>query len=143
MRIGIVGHEAAKFTKAGEAQAKEIIHSLLAGHTLVSGGCHLGGVDIWAEEISDTLGNEKIIHRPVLKSWPHYRRRNLLIVQDSQIVHCIAVRRLAMAYDSIRFSSCYHCNTMDHVKGGGCWTMKQAKRAGKLWRLHIVDNPED
>lgn len=60
-RIGIIGHEAAKFTEAGEREAKRIIRVLLdAALTLVSGGCHLNGVDIWAEEIADKIGRAHV-----------------------------------------------------------------------------------
>jgi len=54
MNIGIVGHETAKFTAETEAKARAIIRHLLdhegTDDVLVSGGCHLGGIDIWAEE---------------------------------------------------------------------------------------------
>lgn len=143
MKIGIVGAEGSKFTAEGERQARLLILDLLlpAGSVLVSGHCHLGGIDIWAEEIADGLGIEKKIFPPTKLQWEGgYKQRNLLIAWQSDIVHCIAVDRLPSTFSGMRHSSCYHCGTTDHVKSGGCWTMKKAK-AGKL---HIIkNNPEE
>lgn len=145
MRIGIVGAETSKFTAQGEAEAKEIIRGLLAGgHFLVSGGCHLGGVDIWAEEIQRELGGAMQIHYPPKRQWEGgYKVRNELIARDSEIVHCIAVRRLPHSYSGMVFEECYHCHTDDHIKSGGCWTMHKAMEWGKKGQLHILDNRED
>jgi hypothetical protein len=38
------------------------------------------------------------------------------------------------------FKKCYHCNTVDHVKSGGCWTGHQAKKIGKKVHWHIIKN---
>lgn len=138
MRVGIVGAEGAKFTKLGEERAKEVIYSLLPpGSIVVSGHCHLGGVDIWAEEAAKVLGLEPLIYPPAKRSWEGgYKQRNLLIAKNSDIVHCIAVDRLPSEFAGMRFGSCYHCNRDDHVKSGGCWTMKKAAHG----QLHIVSN---
>jgi hypothetical protein len=132
IKTGIVGHEGAKFTADGEAQARRIIRELLAhpDTVLVSGRCHLGGIDIWAEEEADKLGREKIIHPPKELSWSKgYKPRNLLIAKDSDIVHCIVVANYPDDYDGMKFKRCYHCNSDDHIKSGGCWTAKRAKLA--------------
>lgn len=137
MRIGIVGHEARKFTAETERAARKIIRELLApkGTTLVSGRCHLGGIDVWAEEIADELGREKIIHVPRTLSWnTGFRPRNLFIARDSDECHCIVVRELPKEYAGMHFSSCYHCKTTDHVKSGGCWTTRRSKKG--IW--HVV-----
>ena len=64
-KIGIVGHEAKKFNAETEAKAREIIRSLLTSEdTLISGGCHLGGIDIWAEEYADKMNLKKQIFLP-------------------------------------------------------------------------------
>ena len=65
MNIGIVGHEAAKFTPETEAKAKAIIRDLLSDplSVCVSGHCHLGGIDIWAEEIADLEGRRSSMFR--------------------------------------------------------------------------------
>ena len=139
--IGIVGHEAAKFTPDTEAAAREIIRMLLESPdaVVVSGHCHLGGIDIWAEEIADALGREKLIFPPKNLRWSGgYKERNILIAQNSHIVHCIVVATLPAGYDGMRFEGCYHCNTPDHVKSGGCWTAKYARRLGRQAQWHIV-----
>ena len=131
MNVGIVGHEEKKFNKTTETSAKEIIRNLLhEGDTVVSGGCHLGGIDIWAEEIADELNLEKIIHLPKTRRWSGgYKERNLAIAKDSDIVYCIVVEQYPENYEGMRFDYCYHCHTSNHIKSGGCWTAKKAKRA--------------
>lgn len=139
MRVGIVGAEGAKFTPEGEAQARAIIRSLLAAPdaVVVSGGCHLGGVDIWAEEEAVVLGRKAVVFRPKTLMWSTgYKPRNLLIAEHSEVVHCIAVDMLPREFGGMTFPLCYHCGRKDHVKSGGCWTMKRAKRG----ELHIVAN---
>lgn len=141
--VGIVGHEAQKFTPGGEAAARELIRLILdfPNRRLVSGGCHLGGIDIWAEEEADKLGVEKIIFKPRTLSWSGgYKERNIQIATTSDILHCIAVDRLAPGYHGMRFKSCYHCDSDSHVKGGGCWTMNRAEYLGKVVHLHIIEN---
>lgn len=145
--IGIVGSEAAKFTDHTEVQARDLIRELLAeyGSVLVSGGCHLGGIDIWAEEIADEMGREKIIHLPAVHNWRDgYKPRNLLIVKDSDEVHCITVASYPPGYYGMRFTQCYHCFYVDtHVKSGGCWTMMRARIKGKLGVLHVIKGDHD
>lgn len=145
MKIGIVGHEAAKFTAKGEREARAIIWRLLLppDSILVSGHCHLGGIDIWAEEEAEKLGRQKMIFPPSNLQWsPGYKERNLQIARASDILHCLAVVRLAASYRGMTFNTCYHCNATDHVKGGGCWTMKQAMKFHKVTQLHKIDNEE-
>lgn len=51
MTLGIVGSEQAKFTSETEAKARATIRTLIAQYQsslVVSGGCHLGGVDLYA-----------------------------------------------------------------------------------------------
>ncbi len=131
MRVGIVGHEAKKFTAETEVKAREIIRSLLSeGDILVSGGCHLGGIDIWAEEEADKLGLKKEIHHPARMRWEGgFKERNLKIARTSDIVHCIVIAEYSDDYKGMRFDYCYHCHTTDHIKSGGCWTAKRARKA--------------
>lgn len=131
IRVGIVGHEAKKFTAETEAKAREIIRSLLSpDDILVSGGCHLGGIDIWAEEEADKLGLKKEIFLPLKYRWSGgYRTRNLKIAAASCIVHCIVVAEYPENYVGRQFDYCYHCHTSDHIKSGGCWTAKRASKA--------------
>jgi hypothetical protein len=145
--IGIVGSEEAKFTPETKATAIGIIRRLAVLHrdvdTLVSGGCHLGGIDIWTEEVARDLGLKMVVHKPKVRKWEGgYKQRNLAIVRDSDEVHCITVAKLPDNYTGMRFPGCYHCERqMDHtshVKSGGCWTMHKARSQGKPGILHVV-----
>lgn len=140
MHIGIVGHEGKKFTPETEASAREIIRGLLTpGDTMVSGGCHLGGVDIYAEEEARALGCDVRVCLPQQRTWEGgYKQRNLEIVQHSDVVHVIVIREYPPDYVGMRFKLCYHCKTNEHIKSGGCWTGKQAEKQGKRAVWHVV-----
>ncbi len=142
MNIGIVGNEGAKFTIRTEGKARDLIRRLLAAPdaVLVSGHCHLGGIDIWAEEEADRMGRRKIIHPPKVRNWNQgYKPRNILIAKDSDVVHNILVKTYPDGYKGMRFKSCYHCHTTEHVKSGGCWTAKYAQEEyGKLAYWHVL-----
>lgn len=140
MRVGIVGHEAAKFTAETEAEARKVIRGLLSpGDVVVSGACHLGGIDVWAVEEARRMGLAYREHPPATHAWETgYKPRNLLIARDSDTVHCIVVAELPASYTGMRFDYCYHCRTSEHVKSGGCWTAKQAERLGKRAAWHVV-----
>lgn len=143
MKIGIVGAEAAKFTSGSERMAREYIRAILSqpGAILVSGHCHLGGIDIWAEQEASKLDMPMIIFPPKRRSWNGgYKPRNLQIAETSDVVHCIAVDSYPSDYKGMRFDMCYHCGSSDHVKSGGCWTVKQAVAMGKIGHLWIVNN---
>jgi hypothetical protein len=139
LNIGIVGHEGAKFTDEGRKNAFGCIYTLLTSSpdpVLVSGGCHLGGIDIWAEALADELGIPKRIFLPKKLTWEGgYKERNLLIAETSDVVHCLVVRRLPDDYTGMRFNSCYHCKSSDHIKSGGCWTARKAKKA----EWHVIE----
>ncbi len=157
MRVGIVGSEQAKFMPETERKARDIIDSIIGRpgvRGVVSGGCHLGGVDIFAEEQTEAHNTfaeprdhiDFIEHLPRTLSWPGYKSRNLAIVRDSDEVHCITVARLPVSYTGMEFPCCYHCvraglefAERPHIKSGGCWTMHQARKLGKTGVLHIVD----
>ncbi len=145
MTLGIVGHEAAKFTPDTEAAAKAIIRYIIDVNTdeyvspiVVSGGCHLGGVDIRAVDIARRMGVETHVHLPKTREWAGYKARNLLIARDSDEVHVIVVARLPDTYTGMRFKLCYHCNTDAHIKSGACWTARQAIKLGKTAVWHVV-----
>lgn len=133
MRVAIVGHEQAKFTPETEAKAREVIRHLLTrpGVTaVVSGACHLGGIDRWAEDIGRELGLELHIYKPSGLAWPYYKARNIKIAGDCDQAHCIVVQKLPLAFTGMRFGYCYHCvgsTNPEHVKSGGCWTVKRAR----------------
>lgn len=136
--LGIVGSEAAKFTAKTEAKARDVIREFITrfkADRVVSGGCHLGGIDIWAVEEARAMGLEVLEHIPRELSWSAeggYRDRNLAIANDSHGVVCITVRDLPPDYTGMRFPFCYHCGPKaNHVKSGGCWTVKAAVKMGK------------
>ena len=138
--IGIVGSEEIKFTTSGREIAIQKIIELLSMpgiEAVVSGGCHLGGIDLWAAAIGKELGIYVIEFLPMKRTWNGgYKERNIKIAETSDIVHCITVNKLPDNYTGMRFEGCYHCHSKDHVKSGGCWTMKRAK----LGQLHIIEN---
>ncbi len=144
-RLGLIGHEQAKFTPKftphTEAAAKALIDEaldVLRPTALVSGHCPLGGVDIWAEEIAAKRGLEMIVHAPRSFTWngAHgYKWRNLRIAQDSDLVLVVALRELPRGFTGMRFDRCYHCpeSAPPHVKGGACWTAWKARERAWLY----------
>ena len=143
MRLGIVGSEAAKFTDDTRELAIEAIENLITKHQpsyVISGGCHLGGIDIWAKAACENTGIIFIEHLPKSRSWSGgYKERNLAIARDSDMVVCITVKELPPDYKGMCFKSCYHCDTDTHVKSGGCWTVKQAIKMGKEGRVIVIE----
>lgn len=143
MIVGIVGSEAAKFTDKGLVRAMTLLTSIISDSEVtevVSGKCHLGGIDIWAVQVAQSLRIPFKEFPPRRLSWPYYKERNLQIVERSDIVHCITVDQLPIDFMGMKFNFCYHCNSSGHIKSGGCWTMKQAIALGKKGELHIVKN---
>lgn len=147
MIVGIVGSEAAKFTPRTEQRAKSIIRDIIISSdsptTVVSGACHLGGIDVWAAEIGKEMGCKVIEFAPNSYSWARgFKPRNEKIAGASDIVHCITLRELPDTYYGMRFGYCYHCrrNGVDteHIKSGGCWTMHLATKLGKQGKLWVI-----
>lgn len=149
--LGIVGAEAKKFTPATEALARQTIRSAITawGATLVvSGHSPLGGIDWWAIEEAKALGVDTREHPAGVHTWDSvagvdgFKDRNLKIARDADVLMCITVMRLPPGFKGMEFADgCYHCHTPpeDHIKSGGCWTMKQAARMGKQTALAIID----
>lgn len=140
MILGVVGHAAEKFTARTEALARQAIREVVVdlASRIVSGHCHMGGVDIWAEEIADELGIPKSIHAPASLSWGApggFKDRNLRIARESDAVLVVVVKELPPSYNGMRFEDCYHCKGRNppHVKSGGCWTAWQAGK--RLWKI--------
>lgn len=144
MVVGIVGSEAAKFTPAMEEAARKLIRLCLApGDKVVSGACHLGGIDKWAIEEAKALGLETEEFPPASLQWEGgYRERNLKIANACDRLVCITVRGYHSGYKGMRFKLCYHCKTSDHIKSGGCWTLKKALQLGKAGDLFVVEVEE-
>jgi hypothetical protein len=143
MIIGIVGHEVKKFTAQTEEAARTVIRFILSQKditTVASGGCHLGGVDIWAIEEAKKLGLVTKEFLPKFKRWePNgYKARNIAIARFCDEVHCIVVDRLPEKYIGMKWKECYHCHDSTHVKSGGCWTALHARGLGKRAIWHII-----
>jgi hypothetical protein len=145
--LGIVGHEAAKFTMASEVEARRLIRWLISSARVrtdavevVSGACPLGGIDVWAiEEARRMEGIGWKEFPPATDSWTSgYKPRNIQIAERATIVHNLVVQALPSDYRGMRFSECYHCHTTDHVKSGGCWTAKYAQRLGKPAKWWVI-----
>ena len=141
MILGIVGSEAAKFTPVTETAALALIRKLCDESVdgVVSGACHLGGIDVWAAEEALKLGCVVREFPPASRQWSEYRARNVKIASASDVVHVITVRELPPDYTGMRFARCYHCKTAAHVKSGACWTAKYAERQlGKAACWHVI-----
>lgn len=141
--VGIVGHEAAKFTSYTEREARRIIAGLLDGENtvLVSGRSPLGGVDVWAEEVAEALQRRTVIFPPTARQWEGaggFKERNQQIADASHELHCIVVAQLPPEYRGMRFPKCYHCDTDEHVKSGGCWTVRRGMAQGKPGHWHVI-----
>jgi hypothetical protein len=150
MILGIVGHEAAKFTIAGEYYARDVIRQEIRHYkpeAVASGHCHLGGIDIWTEEIAEEEGcfNPDYIFPPKKRQWKGgFEDRNIKIAVASTVQLCLVVDKLPDSYTGMRFPVCYHCARYGphpvHVKSGGCWTMHYARKLGKETRLIVIPN---
>ena len=150
--LAIVGAEEAKFTKKGKAEALRTIRHLILNVadefgevTVISGACHLGGVDVWAEQVAKKLGVKFRAYPPKQLSWAGgYRERNLQIARACDLIACIVVARYPDNYTGMKFSGCYHCpkDFESHVKSGGCWTAKQAVKMGKRSLTVVISNKE-
>lgn len=146
MKLGIVGAEAAKFTPYSQEAARRILRGLIrkVEPTLViSGHSPLGGIDWWAVEEAEQLGVPILEFAPAVMRWEGgFRERNMQIAHASDVVVCIVVRDLPPEYRGRRFPhGCYHCKTgpEDHVKSGGCWTVKEANKLGKRSAVLVID----
>lgn len=128
--VGVVGSEQAKFTPETERAARQAIRNYLVEYKaerVVSGGCHLGGVDIFAREIAGEMGLDFVEYAPTTLQWSGrggYKERNEKIADNSHVVLCVTLRELPPGYRGMRFDGCYHCGDLNppHVKSGGCWT---------------------
>ena len=136
--LGIVGHEGAKFTAETQRQARVIIRESLCMNVtrVVSGACHLGGIDVWAIEEAMQWGLPTQEFPPKDRHWDTgYKPRNIEIAQASDMVICIVVRTYPPDYAGMRFKLCYHCKTDSHIKSGGCWTARYAGKLGKPFEI--------
>lgn len=140
--LGIVGAEGAKFDRATEVAARAVIRAYINRYRVehvVSGKCHLGGIDIWCIEEAIKLGCGTIQFPALHRSWnTGYKPRNIQIANASDAVLCITVRTVPPDFKGYKSLYCYHCDTKAHVKSGGCWTRKYAESLGKQGFTSVV-----
>jgi len=123
LRVAIVGSEERKWKPEQKRKAKAFIRLILLYYAdlgydvvLVSGRCPKGGVDVWAEQIADELGVEKLIFPPKKHGWYWYRKRNILIARHCDVLYDIEPKG---------------------KRSGGTWTLKYAERLGK--EVHLIE----
>ena len=142
MTVGIIGHEQAKFTPRTEAEARRLIHKIFArteATLIVSGECPLGGVDFYAREEAEAAGIPFQGFPPASNDWETgFRPRNIQIAEASAVVYSLVVAELPASYTGRRFPVCYHCGTADHIKSGGCWTVKHARSLGRRGHVLVI-----
>jgi len=145
MKIAIIGHALDKFTHSTELKAKQIIEEILdtfkPGDILVSGRSPLGGIDVWAEEAAIRRGIQTDIKAPKQNKWNAeygFKQRNLDIARESKKINSILVKEYPPDYKGMKFDTCYHCDTSDHVKSGACWTTKKALEFGNEVKKIII-----
>jgi len=140
MRIAIVGSEAKHWTPRTRMLACKKIKEILINDdyvdyhnnnpddviypTFISGGCPKGGIDLWAEIISDFIGLGKQIYYPENNQWePNgYKERNERIAQECDVLYCI--------------------DPKGREWSGGRYTMKRAEFYGKETHLIIVEEEQ-
>lgn len=143
MILGIVGSEGAKFTLETEMEARAVIARLIEEYhadTVVSGACHLGGIDVWAVHEAASMGCKIIECPPTFRTWQSFKRRNIEIATIADEVKCITVAKLPPGFKEGGWERyCYHCKTDGHIKSGGCWTVKYAReKLGKPGEVIVV-----
>ena len=137
MRVAIVG--ASTLTQKEAYLAKlEIIKILDIWYddlTLVSGGSK--GIDTIAENVAKDLNIPTQIFPAETFHWEDqdgkkgFKTRNIQIAENCDVLYCFPA--------GTRDKKCYHCD-LDHQVGGGCWTMKKAKKLGKETKLiQLID----
>ena len=147
VKIGIVGSGEDKFTSIAKQNSIRLIERLLKNacnvECFVSGHSHLGGVDIWSEEIAIQLGIKTDIKIPKQLTWNDdygYKQRNIDIAKSSDIVYVIVPDDYPNGYNGLRFPRCYHCHVNTHIKSGACWTAHKAISLGKLAKWYVISN---
>jgi len=125
IRVAFVGSEERKWSEEQKRRAKRLIVDIVLSYValgydvvVVSGRCPRGGVDIWAEEIADQLGLSKQIYPPEKPRWYYYKKRNILIAENCDVLYDIEPKG---------------------KRSGGTWTMRYAKRLGKPVFLVEID----
>jgi len=149
--LGIVGSEGGKFTPITEMRARGIIAAQIENYNaskVVSGACHLGGIDVWTIQEARGVGCETEEFPPAFRSWQGYKRRNIQIAECADVVICITVESLPPGFKKGGWEEyCYHCKPTrpedQHIKSGGCWTAKYAReKLGKIGEIIVIRDPD-
>jgi hypothetical protein len=142
VKVAIVGADATKWTEGKASIARGWLRSHFQDWSFASCDPHSGveyvflfgrspkgGIDAWAETESRCYDfPEPICFSPEANYWAAYKKRNLKIAQECDILYCLAPA------EELEF--CYHCLEHGHVRNGGCWTMKKAQELGK--EVHLI-----
>lgn len=141
--LGFVGASESKWqTEEQKTEVKRIIRNIINENiyifgqlnvNIVSGACPFGGVDIWTiEEAKNLLIPNCNIYefKPQINSWEDktidgktfigYKTRNENIAYASHKLYCFAPKQIG--------AWCYHCIKKDHIRNGGCWTLKYFRK---------------
>jgi hypothetical protein len=165
MKVAIVGPQEDKWLPYLKDRAKQVIEVILIQYqferdlTIVSGGCPLGGVDIWAVELAKQRGINTDVIKPDVNQWEDryateyenqyipvpilkgFKSRNIAIAKDCDVLYCI-VPNAMIGFNVVSFNPkcfCKHCKVWKHPTNGGCWTMKYANKIGKETHLVVVE----
>ena len=145
--VGIIGAEAAKWPDERHNEVRVVIHDIMlkcwldndsTPFILVSGHCHLGGADMWAEDeakLLDWAYDSKYIFEPKQLQWdaPYgFKKRNLDIAKFSDELHVVVAKDYPTDFEGMKFPNCYHCAKVGrptkHLKSGACWTANEFVR---------------
>ncbi len=141
MKLGIVGPPERQFTPEKRELACVVIQSAIETYgatTVVSGRCHLGGIDIWAEDIAEAMDIPTLIFPPKVLHWSlpgGYRERNLQIAEAAELVLVIGLKEYPKTYRGVKFHDCVHCGDRNpkHIRTAGCWTAWRCER--RAWHI--------
>jgi len=152
MKIAIVGADERKWNKEQKKRAKHKIQEIFCKYgiphwasnkefihhwdwskiTLISGGCHRRGVDIWAEEIANKLGIKKEIYPAEVHQWEDKE-----VFDKDWDCGATALVHHQRGYRSRNIEIAEACDILFDIEpkgrthGGGIWTMDYAKKLGK------------
>lgn len=171
IKIGIVGPQEDKWTEEQQLKVENKILSILYSYAkhgasgiadysnvrLVSGHCPKGGVDIWAEEMADSLGIKKEIFAPEVNQWNDkfsewiegsvdyahgtsgkwysgYKSRNIKIAKTCDILFCIVPSLNSNIY---KYNLCWYHESVEYDKGKMIHYLSHLKNGG-CWTMEYA-----
>ena len=169
MKIAIVGAEESKWTKEQKKKVQAEIRlvfyqwldtaDMYGGETiLISGGCHRGGVDIWAEEVADNLGINKMVFPAEIYQWGDGSEclccgEIIPFTSEEKITEHTKARggtwnntKRLKGYRSRNIQIAEACDILynfepEGVRSGGRWTLGHANMLGKP--VHQIFIPKE